>query len=141
MNDALVVSKLNSREQFLGHTNCFGNLEWTTCNELGKLEAIDVFHHQVGVGVLHTSGVGFARFTSVQHLDDVGVIHRGGRLRFLLESLAELLVRRELFIQDLDGNLATEHRIMRHIHVSHPTTTDEFVELIAPSDDVVTQWH
>ena len=80
-------------------------------------------------------------FSGVENTDNVGVIHRRGRLGFLLEALAELLVGSKFFVEYLDGNLAAQHSVLGHINVCHASASDELGELIASSDDFVTQWH
>ena len=51
--------------------------------------------------------------------DDVGMIERGCSTRFALKTLDLCVVFSKLCGQDLDGNLAVEHYVVRQINLTH----------------------
>ena len=77
--------------------------------------AIDELGHQVLLAV---------RFAGFEDREDVGMVERGGRLRFLLEPPASDRVG-HLRCQELDGDGPVEPRIARAIDLAHPACPEE----------------
>ena len=76
--------------------------------------AVDEFCYQILPAV---------RFTGLEDREDVGMVERGGRLRFLLEPPAGDRVS-HLRRQELDGDDTVEPRIARAIDLAHPTASE-----------------
>jgi hypothetical protein len=53
------------------------------------------------------------------------MVQRGEQASLAFKSRAPVLVRRETFREDLEGDVATEARIVRPIDFTHPTGAEE----------------
>ena len=62
--------------------------------------------------------------------DDVGVVERGGRARFLLEALQPRVIRREGRRQDLDRHVAAETQVAGPIYLAHSAGADQRRNLV-----------
>jgi len=60
----------------------------------------------------------------VKERDDVGMIQRGGRTGLLLEAAEAIGVVGEDGRENLDGDLATQSRVPRAVHLTHPAGTE-----------------
>jgi hypothetical protein len=69
---------------------------------------------RLALDILHDQKVG----TDVEETADVGVVERGDGPRLALETLSELLVR------SLDGDLATQARVLRQVDFAHAAGAD-----------------
>ena len=75
------------------------------------------------------AAVRFLLLHGVDH-DDVRVIQRGDSLGLTFESSETLLIRREVFGQHLDGDIAVERGVPRPIHLTHAALTERFEDLV-----------
>ena len=66
----------------------------------------------------------------VVHREDVGMAQRGGGARFLLESPHPVGIGRERGGNDLDGDIASEARIVRAIHLAHAARADQLDDVV-----------
>ena len=66
-----------------------------------------------------------ARHADVEHLDDVGVVERGGDPRFLQEPLDRVAVAAFRAGQRFEGDVSTEPRIGRPVDVSHSAASQQ----------------
>ena len=67
----------------------------------------------------------------VVHGDDVGVVQRGGRTGFLLESAEPIGVGTEDQRHDLDRNVPAEPRIVRPIYLAHAAGAERGNDFVA----------
>ena len=70
--------------------------------------------------VLHHDEVDVAVRLDLVDRDDVRMVQRGGRLRFLEKAAPAAFVVHPVGRQDLDGDLAAQPRIAGAIHFAHP---------------------
>ena len=73
--------------------------------------------------------------------EDVGMIERCGRLRFLFEAAKTFVIMRKGHRQDLDRDLAPERRLPRAIHLAHPAGAKQRDDLVGPQADTRRQFH
>ena len=78
--------------------------------------AVEQFRDQVRATVRHPH---------VEHLDDVGVVERGGDPRFLQEPLDRVPIAAFRAGQRLERDVSTEPRIGRPVDVSHSATSQQ----------------
>ena len=62
--------------------------------------------------------------------DDIGVVESREGLRLVREPDAALFTFGELCRKNLQGDLAAELRVLRQIHVAHPTRADLLQDLV-----------
>ena len=89
---------------------------------------------------LHDDIIRVFRMGDVVHADDVRVRQHGDRLRFRVESAAELLITRKLIFQYLHGNGAVQPVIQRAVYDRHTAGADDFQDLVAiveQSSDII----
>ena len=79
--------------------------------------------------------------TDVVHGEDVRVIERGRRFRFLLESVQTVGVSGNGGGQDFDGNVTRQARIASSIDLSHAPCTQEGDNLIRAQASARLQRH
>ncbi len=74
----------------------------------------------------------FAMLADVEDRQDVGMIQRSDRPRFLLETPQAFRISGKGSGQDLDRDLATEASVARAIHLSHATSTESGKNFVGP---------
>ena len=89
---------------------------------LFKSDAVDILHHNV----LQT-----LTKTHIQHLNNVGMIQDGNRLRLVAETAHKLLAVQKFILKNLDGNNSIVHYVIGFIYVGHTTDADQFAHFIA----------
>ena len=73
--------------------------------------------------------------------EDVGMIERCGRLRFLFEAAKTFFVMRKGYRQDFDRDVAPERRLPRAIHFAHPASAKQRDDFVGPQPDTWRQLH
>ena len=73
---------------------------------------------------LHRDELDAVRGADVVDRDEIRVVQRRGRARFLLEALQPLGVRREGRRENLESELPTETRVARAIDLPHPARSE-----------------
>ena len=73
--------------------------------------------------------------------DDVRMIERGGRLRFLHESAATALVGDAISGQHLDGNLAAEPGIAGAVDLAHAPGANKAEDVVGAEPSTRLQGH
>ena len=76
------------------------------------------------VNKLHRNEVHAVSFTNFIDVSDVGMVERGGRLRFANEPLHPIAIRGYVCGQNLQRDFAIEFRVLRQIHFAHSTFAD-----------------
>ena len=66
----------------------------------------------------------------VIHADDVGMVQRSSRPRFLLKTPETVAISTEPFRKDLDRNAATESNVSSPVHLTHAARANLGVNLI-----------
>ena len=82
-----------------------------------------------------------SRRPDVVDRDDVGMIQRRGRPRFLLEPLQPLRIRRQRLRQHLDRHLARQTRVPRPVHLPHPARAERREDLVGSQASACGQRH
>ena len=90
-------------------------------DQLGEREAVEVFHHVVGLS--------FARAPEVVHLHRVRVEELTRELHLPFETMDEL-VGRDLLLQDLDRGRTLEERVPGEIDRRHSALADLTLERV-----------
>ena len=85
-------------------------------------DALDQLHDDI----VHVAGAGH-----VVNADDIRVRQHGDGLRLRMEAAAELLIARELILEDLHGDQAVQTVIQCFIYNCHPACPDDLEDLIA----------
>ena len=80
---------------------------------------------------LHDDVVDVVRVRHIVNAHDIRVRQHRHRLRLRVEAAAELLVLKQLFLQDLDGNEAVEAVASRLVYHRHAARADQLQDLIA----------
>ena len=62
--------------------------------------------------------------------DDVGMVQRGGGLRFLDEAAAALGIARHFRRQHFDGDKAVEPRVLRLVDIAHAARAQLLEQLV-----------
>ena len=95
-----------------------------TRDELGEWPALEVLHDEVEVAG--------GRAAEVGDLDDVLVADAvdGGRL--IDEARDDVGVPRVLRVNDLEGGLATDHRMFREVHGTHASLAEQRRDAVIP---------
>ena len=83
--------------------------------------ALDQFHHEEVNAVL---------FADVVECADVRMVQAAHSFGFTLEAFTALRVGGQLFGKNFDGHRSVQTRIGCAIHLSHPTGTDLFGDLV-----------
>ena len=71
----------------------------------------------------------------IEHRDDVGMIERGGRLRFAREPAHGGRIARRIRGDDLQRDVALERGVPGAIHLAHPTAAQTGDDVIATDLD------
>jgi hypothetical protein len=116
MNDPVLVSCLERFGDLTRDCERFGDRDWSRRDALGERVAVDEFQNQ-------------SRRTAqiVQVVDgaDVWMVQRCEESGFAIETAAALGIAAEDGWEDLDGDVTTELRILRTIHVAHAAGAKE----------------
>jgi hypothetical protein len=88
----------------------------------GQALALQEFHHHVR----HAVG----QEAHVDDVDDVGVVDGVGGARLIEKALDVIGVGRALRLENLDGRLAPQERMLREIDRPHPTLTQQLSHLV-----------
>ena len=75
--------------------------------------------------------MGVSLLPDIVDIDDVGMRHLRGSLRFSLKACYKLGVTRELGVQHLDRDRSIEQFIVRLIYISHAAASNKLHKLIA----------
>jgi len=115
MNDSLLVRRFERLRDLSRDRERFIDRNRASRDPLGKILALDEFHHQPG---------DVPAFLEAVDVRDVRMIQRGQRLRFARESREAVRIMREGIWQDLDRDVAVQFRIAGTVHLSHATFAD-----------------
>ena len=115
MDDALLVRRFERLGDLSGDRQRLVDRDRAVGDPLGQIVALDQFHHE---------GVVARGFLDRIDGGDVGMIQRRERLRLALEPRQALEIGRERVGKDLDGDLATERRVRRSVHLPHAPFAD-----------------
>ena len=77
----------------------------------------------------------------VENRDDVGVIERRRGPGFAHEARQAIVVRIDGAGQDLQRDAAVETRVLREIHLAHPTLAERREDLVVPESGTLVQTH
>ncbi len=91
--------------------------------------------------VLHDEIVEPAFALDAVDRNDVGVIELGGRLRFLLEALDNVLVHRDVRRQHLDRHFPLERQVMSEKDGAHSTFAHHALDSVLPLDEALEPLH
>ncbi len=86
-----------------------------------QASAVDQFHHQVIEIVLRVE---------VEHLDDVRMFEGGDSLGLALEPRQEVLALDQVRVQDLDGDISVQARVVAPVDVGHPPAPEALEDLV-----------
>lgn len=70
------------------------------------------------------------RVADVMNGENVGMVQRRGRPRFLIEPLHAVTVGRKHGRQDLDGDVTPQPRVAGPVDLTHPAGADQSGDLI-----------
>ena len=140
MDDAKAVGLVSGRTYLIEniHRPARGQLPFLF-EDVGERAAIEVLHHQIR----DRTRTG-AREAEIGDVDDVRMAQPSGRLGLPAEALDELLVARELPMNDLDGDGACRPQVRRLVDGSHPSLPEQPLDqvfVVEPfSDEEVVQF-
>ena len=100
---------------------------------LGREDVLE----RAALQVLHRDVVGALVLAAVEDRDHVRVLQAGRRRRLAPEALHELLVLGEAAMQDLQGHLAAEVRVLGAVDVGHAAGADPVLDPVAAVDQCV----
>ena len=92
---------------------------------------IKLFAQGLPRNVFHNDVVGVSLLPDIIDIDDVGMRHLRGSLRFGLKACYKLGVTRELGVQHLDCDRSIEQFVVRLIYISHAAASNKLHKLIA----------
>ena len=112
MNDPLLVRRLERLRDLLRDRQRFVERDRAARNTLREIVALDEFHHEGldAVGVLQPVDGG-----------DMRVIQGGEHFRLALKTREPIVISRERWRQDLDGDLTLQPGVRPSIHLTHFT--------------------
>src|SRR5215203_4200172 len=70
------------------------------------------------------------RFTDLMYSDDVWMIQRRGRARFLSKPSQSIFIFNEVIGQQFEGDAAAESQVLGQVDFSHPTAAKQFKNLV-----------
>ena len=121
MDDAGGVGDLQGVGHLDGVLQHLRNAQAALGNQIDQRFALHVLHH-------HEFGVAFRN--DVVNGDDVGVVQRGGGLRFLDEAAAALGIARAGAGENFDGDKPVEAGVLGLPDFAHASGAELFQELI-----------
>ena len=132
MDDLLLVR----RRQAIGDLTCifhgFARHNRPRPQYIAQAFALKQFGNQVRYAVLRAG---------VENREHVGMVQRGHRSRFLLETPHAICIAREGLRQHLDRDLPPQPRVLGAIDFSHPTCANCGGDLVVPQVDARLQRH
>ena len=121
VHDAGGVRGGQRERRLLRHVERVGEPHPPLAQLLPERHAVNVFGGDEGCVVLETDLVDG---------EDVRVVQRRGGVRFLLEPVEPLRVRRVLRRQQLERDAAAQPRIVRQVHLAHPTNSESLLDAV-----------
>jgi hypothetical protein len=121
MHDAFPVRFVQRVGYFQSQLQRFVQRHGATFKARRQRLAFEIFHDEI-VGTVLLANV-------VQHTD-MRVIQRSQRLRFTLEALPHLGIRRPMLWKYFDGDDALQSRVRRFVDFAHSTGSDLVEDLV-----------
>ena len=121
MDDAVAVCVRERVGDLDGVAERVAHIQAVARDRVGKRPAGHVLHGDEARAIL--------RIQSVDR-GDVGMVEGRGGLRLLLESAQPLWIRRHLWREDLDGDIALQLHVARLVHHSHAALAEEAVDFV-----------
>jgi hypothetical protein len=128
VNDAFFVSRCECRGDGGGDVNRPARRHRARLKPVAKRFPVEQFRHRIREAVLDPERVDG---------ENVGVGHRRQQTGFALETHQPFGIRPTQIREDLDGDVATEPRIVRAVHFAHPARAkdaDDFIGAEARTD-------
>ena len=124
MDDAAAVRVIQRARHLLGEVNCLLPRQMVLLAQVVlERDALAQLHDDVlRLGVI---------LRDVVDRNDIIVRQLGYRLCLVVKTLAELVVRRELFFQNLDCHITMQHGVICFVHNGHTAGADDLAHFIA----------
>jgi len=121
MHEPAIVSGLQCRRNLRPKPNRFIDRQPPVRQQFGERVAVDELHDQPAAA---------AELGELVQRCDVGMVQRGERARFAPEPCHAVGVVADVGIDDLDGDVALQHRVAGAIHLAHATRAEAAENLI-----------
>src|SRR5687768_4856806 len=123
MDDALAVSRLESRRDARGAAQGFAQRQWASEKALLQRFALDQLENQERR---------LLPFDDVEERADVWMIHLRDEPGLAFEACATVVVRGKLGWKHLDGDFTSKARVVRPIHLAHRAATQKGDDFVGP---------
>ena len=121
MDDAALVSGLESFGDLLGDGGCFFDRDRSVRDPIRERRSFDELEHE---------GMDAVRLHHSVDTRDVWMIQRRENFRFSLEPSQALFVPRELFRKNFDRHVSSQLRIACTVDFSHSAPADRLEDLV-----------
>jgi hypothetical protein len=114
MNDPLLMRSFESLSDLSRHRQRLVHRNRPLCDAIGERRPLDQLQHQ---------RLDTLRLFKAVNRGDIGMVQRRENLSLAFEARKPVGIEREEFGQDLQRDVAIEHRVTRAIDLAHPART------------------